>query len=64
MLGQMNARKSMKLPPKFNFKKENIDKTLKVQKYGHRNQVHVRKSSMSGKGIITPQHPSLPTGIV
>lgn len=29
----------MNLPVKFIFKRENVDKTLKEQKYGHRNQI-------------------------
>lgn len=40
-----------KLPPKFIFERENVDKTLKEQIYSHHNQIQIGESIMHGEGI-------------
>lgn len=37
----------------FIFKRENIDKALKEQKYGRHNQIQAQGSIMHGEGILT-----------
>lgn len=49
-----NTKNTTESAPKFIFWRENVDKTLKEQKYGHCNQIQVQESVMRGEDINTP----------